>query len=193
MKKVEEWLNCTTHESTGFTPHELIRGTRPPRILERLFTYPPEGQVLDQNMKIRLANENLLTRGERRKQKHDAKGKWTKYEAVSYTHLNWYVWPLSTVQIIQVLIFFYILFCDYNIFFFHQGIDESPSGVTLFSTHLQESFAGPPTNLTISCHYSLLTPSYSCATTKIIYGNINITILSCMMYSQLIKYNFCFN
>ena len=31
-------------------------------------------------MKIRLANENLLTKGERRKQRHDAKGKWTKYE-----------------------------------------------------------------------------------------------------------------
>ena len=80
VKKVEEWLNCTTHESTGFTPYELIRGTRPPRILEQLFEYPPEGQVLDRNMRIRLANENLLTRGERRKQKHDAKGKWTKYE-----------------------------------------------------------------------------------------------------------------
>ena len=66
-----------THESTGFTPHELIRGTRPPRILEQLFEYPPEGQVLDRTMKIRLANENLLTRGERRKQKHDANGKWT--------------------------------------------------------------------------------------------------------------------
>ena len=31
-------------------------------------------------MKIRLANENLLTKGEKRKQRHDAKGKWTKYE-----------------------------------------------------------------------------------------------------------------
>ena len=80
IKKVEEWLNCTTHESTGFTPHEMIRGTRPPRIFEQLFEYPPENQIIDVNMKIRLANENLLTKGERRKQRHDAKGKWTKYE-----------------------------------------------------------------------------------------------------------------
>ena len=35
---------------------------------------------MDVNMKIRLANENLLTKGERRKQRHDAKGKWIKYE-----------------------------------------------------------------------------------------------------------------
>ena len=48
--------------------------------MEQLFEYPPENQTIDVNMKIQLANENLLTKGERRKQRHDAKGKWTKYE-----------------------------------------------------------------------------------------------------------------
>ena len=80
VQKVEEWLNSTTHESTGFTPYELIKGTRPPRILEQLSEYPPEDQTIDMNVKIQLANESLLTKGERRKQRHDAKGKWTKYE-----------------------------------------------------------------------------------------------------------------
>ena len=31
-------------------------------------------------VKLKLANENLLTKGERRKRHHDATGKWTKYE-----------------------------------------------------------------------------------------------------------------
>ena len=78
--KIEEWLNCTTHESTGFTPYELVKGTRPPRILEQLFNYPPESNTRGLEVKLKLANENLLTKGERRKQRHNAKGKWTKYE-----------------------------------------------------------------------------------------------------------------
>ena len=32
------------------------------------------------DVKLRLANENLLTKGERRKQRHDMKGKWRQYE-----------------------------------------------------------------------------------------------------------------
>ena len=71
VKKVEEWLNSTTHDSTGFTPYELIKGSRPPRILEQLFEYPPEERTIDRNVKIQLANKSLLTKGERRKRKHD--------------------------------------------------------------------------------------------------------------------------
>ena len=60
VNKIEEWLNCTTHESTGFTPYELVKGTRPPRILEQLFNYPPESNARGMDIKVRLANENLL-------------------------------------------------------------------------------------------------------------------------------------
>ena len=67
------------YKRQGFTPYELIKGSRPPRILE-LFEYPLEERVLDKDVKIRLANESLLTKGEKRKQKHDGKGKWVKYE-----------------------------------------------------------------------------------------------------------------
>ena len=58
----------------------MIKGTRPPRILEQLFDYPPESETTDVSIKIRLANENLLSKGEQRKHRHDAKGKWVKYE-----------------------------------------------------------------------------------------------------------------
>ena len=68
VSKIEDWLNCTTHESTGFTPYELVKGTRPPRILEQLFNYPPESNTIDVDIKLRLANESLLSKGERRKQ-----------------------------------------------------------------------------------------------------------------------------
>ena len=78
--KIEEWLNCTTHESTGFTPYELVKGTCLPRILEQLFNYPPESNTRGLEVKLKLSNENLLTKGEKRKRQHDAKGKWTKYE-----------------------------------------------------------------------------------------------------------------
>ena len=71
VSKILDWLNCTTHESTGFTPYELAKGTHPQRILEQLFDYPPEGNNIDKGLKLRLANENLLTKGERRKWRHD--------------------------------------------------------------------------------------------------------------------------
>ena len=80
VQKIEDWLNCTTHESTGFAPYELVWGRRLPRILEQLFEYPPETNTSDRNVKLRLANESLLTKGEKRKQRHDMKGKWRIYE-----------------------------------------------------------------------------------------------------------------
>ena len=80
VRKVEDWLNSTTHESTGYTPHELVKGTRPPRILEQLFDYPEESERTDVSIKIRLANENLLNKGDSRKHRHDTRGKWVKYE-----------------------------------------------------------------------------------------------------------------
>ena len=43
MNKIENLLNCTTHESTGFTPYELVKGEWPEFILEQLFEYPLEG------------------------------------------------------------------------------------------------------------------------------------------------------
>ena len=58
----------------------MIKGTRPPRILEQLFDYPPESDTTDVSIRIRLANENLLSKGELRKRRHDARGKWVKYE-----------------------------------------------------------------------------------------------------------------
>ena len=58
--------------------HELVKGACPPRILEQLFNYPPESNTRGQDIKLKLANENLLTKWERRK--HDASGKWTRYD-----------------------------------------------------------------------------------------------------------------
>ena len=80
VQKIENWLNCTTNESTGFTPYELIRGKRPQRILEQLIEYPPETNTIGHDIKLRLANESLLTKGEKRKQRHDMKGRWTQYK-----------------------------------------------------------------------------------------------------------------
>ena len=70
VSRIEDWLNCITHESTGFTPYELVKGIRPQRILEQLFNYPPEGSTIDVGIKLRLANEKLLTKEERRKRQH---------------------------------------------------------------------------------------------------------------------------
>ena len=72
----EEIINQVSDNSNN----ELIRGKRPQRILEQLIEYPPETNTIGNDVKLRLANENLLTKGERRKQRHDMKGKWTQYE-----------------------------------------------------------------------------------------------------------------
>ena len=58
----------------------MVKGTRPPRILEQLFDYPEESERTGVSIKIRLAKENLLSKGEHRKHRHDTKGKWVKYE-----------------------------------------------------------------------------------------------------------------
>lgn len=76
--KIETWLNSTTHESTGFTPWELVYGKRPERILEQLFEYPPE-TPMGAEVILELVNQRLFTKGERRKLRHDNKGKSVKY------------------------------------------------------------------------------------------------------------------
>ena len=64
-KEGRRLAKCTTHVSTGFTPYELVKGTRPQRILEQLFEYPQENITMNRCVKIRLANESLLTKGEK--------------------------------------------------------------------------------------------------------------------------------
>ena len=85
VSRIEDWLNCTTHESTGFMPYELIKGICPQRILEHLFSYPSEGNTIGVGVKLRLANENLLTKGERKT------GSTTpKVSGLNMKWLNWY-------------------------------------------------------------------------------------------------------
>ena len=68
------------YKRQGYIPHELIKGTPTRGFWNSCFNYPPESEKTDVSIKIRLANENLLSKGERRKRRHDAKGKWMKYE-----------------------------------------------------------------------------------------------------------------
>ena len=111
--RIEERLNCTTHESTGFTPYKLVKETRPPRILEQLFNYPPENNTRGLEVKLKLANENLLTKGDRRKQRHDAKGKWTRYEVGQLVLVRRH--DLSSVQDKEIKKFFLLYEGPYEV------------------------------------------------------------------------------
>ncbi|KAK9675087.1 hypothetical protein QE152_g40644 [Popillia japonica] len=55
---IENWLNCTEHDSTGFSPYELMKGERPRRLIEQLIKYPNRTDRLKEE-KIILAQERL--------------------------------------------------------------------------------------------------------------------------------------
>lgn len=69
---IENWLNCTQHDSTGFTAYELLKGEKPLRLIEKLVKFPERKDMLLET-KIMLAHDRTMTKAQRRKARHDLK------------------------------------------------------------------------------------------------------------------------
>ncbi|KAK4882032.1 hypothetical protein RN001_005351 [Aquatica leii] len=76
---VESLLNCVENESTGFTPHELMKGDRPTQLIESLIPFPIR-KDFEHRIKILLARENFKSAARKRKAKHDTKIKAVKFK-----------------------------------------------------------------------------------------------------------------
>lgn len=70
VSRIEGWINHSTHESTGFTPLDLMKGRRPPRSFQKHCRYPPRTEMSRQE-KLVLAEERLLSKAQQRKIRHD--------------------------------------------------------------------------------------------------------------------------
>ena len=79
VNKIEGYINCSLHESTNYSPHELMFQRRPSRIIEELIKFPMRTEV-PHVRKLVLAKERLLSKAEQRKQKHDRNLIPVKYE-----------------------------------------------------------------------------------------------------------------
>ena len=51
IKGAVSYTHLDVYKRQGFTPYELVKGKRPPRILEQLFDFPPETNTMNQDIK----------------------------------------------------------------------------------------------------------------------------------------------
>lgn len=71
---LEEWLNSTYHEGTGFSPYELHFGQKfTPKIIQSIKFPTFNGTELNHDARIILARERLKYNGQNRKNRHEDK------------------------------------------------------------------------------------------------------------------------
>lgn len=70
VRVAEQWMNGNRHESTKFTPNELLLGKRSSRMLEQWVRFPGRRE-LDKEQIIILAKRNMEMAAEKRKNIHD--------------------------------------------------------------------------------------------------------------------------
>ena len=68
--KIEWYINNSLHESTSYSPCELMFQRRPSRILEELVKFPTRTEI-PHDRKLVIARERLLSKAEQRKRRHD--------------------------------------------------------------------------------------------------------------------------
>lgn len=74
VPQLEEWLNSTYHEGTGFSPYELHFGQKfIPQIVKNVQFPTDEDAQLTRDAKIVLARERLKYNGQNRKNRHEAR------------------------------------------------------------------------------------------------------------------------
>lgn len=75
------WLNNTTHQSTGFTPTQILTGRKPSLYIDKLLPLPKDEQPLNTDIIIELAKSRLQKRAEQRNRIKDQRKKFPKYQA----------------------------------------------------------------------------------------------------------------
>lgn len=80
LDNIEYWLNNTTHQSTGFTPTQILTGKKPSLSIDKFIPLPVNEPVSDLNVIIQLAKSRLQKRAEQRNRLLDKKRKFPTYQ-----------------------------------------------------------------------------------------------------------------
>lgn len=79
LKKIEFWINNTTHSTTGYTPQEIMGKPRNPLTLEKLIDFPQELEAAKTEVIIQIAQRRLKKAAQQRNSIHDRGKKFLKY------------------------------------------------------------------------------------------------------------------
>lgn len=80
LDNIEYWLNNTTHQSTGFTPTQILTGKKPSLYIDRFISLPTNEQTTDVNIIIELAKSRLQKRADQCNRIKDQKKKFPTYQ-----------------------------------------------------------------------------------------------------------------
>lgn len=111
LKRVENWLNEVIHENTGFTPREVHFAKIRDEPLVKKLGLPL--QTIDKGVVITLAHERLMSKADRRKQRHAKKYKCTKLKVGDLVWVRSH--PQSSAENAKIKKFFLLFEGPYSI------------------------------------------------------------------------------
>lgn len=79
VEKIEMWINCCVHESTGVAPIQLQEGIHPEEYIRKIIEFPENGNS-QPKITIQLVKDRLLGKAEKRQAKHNKRSKFSKFE-----------------------------------------------------------------------------------------------------------------
>lgn len=79
VSDIELIMNSLSHESTGFTPYEIMLGMRPKSVVEELINFPPR-QELNLARKKEMLKDQMNKRAQARIKRHDENLKPMKFK-----------------------------------------------------------------------------------------------------------------
>lgn len=79
LKKIEFWINNTTHTTTGYTPQELMGKPRRSLTLRNLINFPEDPENVEIEILIQFAYKRMKHVAQRRNQQHDKNKKFIEY------------------------------------------------------------------------------------------------------------------
>jgi len=79
LTNIEYWINHATHESTNFTPIQILRGTEPNININKKIHFPENAIIPDHKGIIEIVRTKLKSKSEKRNQQKDKNMKFVKY------------------------------------------------------------------------------------------------------------------
>ena len=80
LTNIEYWINHATHDSTGFSPTQVLHGTEPNLSISKKIHYPENTILPDHKGIIEIVRTKLKHQSEKRNQQKDKNKKFPKYE-----------------------------------------------------------------------------------------------------------------
>jgi len=80
LHTIEFWLNNTTHESTGYTPQQIMCGTRHKLTIDKLIDFPKEADTTSEMIICELVKKRLKKCAQQRNQTKDKNKRFITYQ-----------------------------------------------------------------------------------------------------------------